>query len=418
MTALGELGALIKSLALSQGFEGQVIVACAALHLPAWIGVAIHPLSRRTPILATVAGLSTIGTLGGGLSLVVASRHGVLRAAGLRPAPETDWFWLLYAASLGRGETGLLLVAWGLLVIAAFGSIAAVRAALSSPGGRAPSAGTTSLLVFAWGLGGLLLARTLQVAELFAASPRSSSAFIEGPASLFARSTGIMAVTAVIAATLSGLAVWASRSRSDGPTRREKANALGLFAAGLVAFALTRPHAHDARAPIPFEEHTSTPWDRPDAGALPEIAGCMEMTSSDEGPGIDLRLMNADGRLRSGPPDTMVTALRSRREGHRQIPSSRPIPPLSLAAAPDMPVSAGKAYLDMVREVWPEGAAIVAISPRQTWMSRALGPIPRTRRTCTLRVHWGPGGRSLSSYATWQDAASAVAASPGERWSP
>lgn len=420
MDALAALRVMADGL-VRLGYTGRVILACALCHLPIWVVAAIRPLSRRTPLLAMFAGFSAIGTVGGGLSLIASSRNGVVRAIGMRePASEIAH---LYAASVDRGETGGLLAAWGLLVMAALGSVAAARAALRRGEGQAPSAAVVSLLALSLALGGTLLARAIQLSRWYLATSASSDdlvdVFLRTSSRVHAQSMGLVALAGVIAATLVALSLWASRGRAEEPTRRQALGAAALFGLGFVAFVATRAHAQDARAPLDPDPRRSLVWPSLMPGALPVIAGCKVMEYGEEGPPVDLRLLEQDRFGQLPAPAVMAAELGRRVELYRSVRKGHPIPPILLLAAPDMaPSPRSQAYLEMARDVWTEGAAIAVLPPPRTSMSRTLGAIPRARPLCLARIRWAPGGKSLSSFATWQEAASAVAASPDAGFTP
>lgn len=405
-----------------QGFAGPVILGCAALYFVLGVAACARPLSRRTPVLAGLVGVAGLGTLGGGLALVIASRRDVL-ACALAAAPRAKLEAWAFERAVATGEGALVLLGLGLLWSAVFGCVAVARSARRRPAGAAPpSAALTSVLVFSGLLGGLLLARAAGVVPAMADNTSDAVRGMIEAAEAARRQVAVAIVSGVvIAGGLAALLAWRADGEGAPPPRiGEKICCAGLLVTGLLAFARTRPHAEDTAARLPTEGMVSfqTPEGEAYSRALPQLGRCGDWGSQPYAPSLEIRgsAVDVDG-LPVADPAELARRLRDRRTVYREV-LARPPGPLMLSASRETAVPEMVPYLRALQEVWPEGLSIVAVLPMETWESRTLGTFARTPRTCRVPVSWDRAGRSMSSLPSWQDVAREAAAEPGVGWSP
>jgi hypothetical protein len=401
-------------------FSGPVILACAALYLIVGLVACGRPLSRKTPFLWGLLGVSGLGTLGGAVALIIASRRSVFAAVGLRPDEIGIVEGWRFMDAMEMGEAGLLLLACGLLWTAVFGSVsagaAAVRAAREH---RPPPALAMALVTMTGALGALLLWRSVLVARVVSqasavsglSSPEMTiAAMVESliEASNRARAGARPAVAAalVLAVAMGGLLVAAARGQGRSPPGAlEKVLCGGLFVTGVLAFAFTRAHAADCEARLPFEERGvfSTAVEQEWASQLPLVNRCDEQAR--ERAGLSVALSSGTVKIGNQPlPErsTIAGILRERRGLHGELVPEATIPPLELYVEPGTPVAAMEPLVAAVRDASPEGALLPAVRPVETWPSRTLGTFPRKPRICFLPLAAG-------SRATWQDVAAEAA---------
>ena len=421
---------LLLGLLWRQGFPGRVIFGSGGLYLLLGVVACLRPLSRRTPVLAGLLGVAGLGTLGGGLALVIGARRGMLGACGLAAMPPELGGLIGFAGAVERGEIGLLLLACGLVWTAVFGGVVMARSVLrrapegaDGAEGAPPFVGGIALVVFSAVLGGALLARSSGTVvalwnEHFAGGALKS--MIEAAEPVRRQVPGAVLVGAVIAATIAGVLAWGAVQRgAPPPGAREKVACGGLFAVGLLAFALTRAHAADASAGLPPQDWLTlqAPEDEARSRLVPVVTRCPEWGREHEGVWVELREsgVRVDGVERSA--GELPGLLRDKRELHERL-GRGPMPPVLLWAERGAKVAPMVPFWRAVQEGWPGRFGIVATRPLETWESRTLGAFPRTPRTCPVVALWGAGGRAMSSLGSWQEVASAVEAAPEVVWAP
>lgn len=421
-----------------EGLQGDVILGCLALYLPAWAVLVWRGAGAGARVAAAFVALFGLGAIGGGLAFVSASRAGLRQAVGLGApgSPEPGWGRAMEAwMAVERGEMGLLILSMALLVTALFGLALVARKALSSaPPGPGASTLAASASIAAGALSLVLLDRTLRMLPQRAMRTVSVDvlgAMVDGSLEAQRASRPVLVAAMILAAALAGL-LWWRRARGEAPRGRRVA-LIGavLLVAGVAAMAATRAHAADAASPIP-SRRLPTEWlfDEGDAtedlGFLPEATRCERLVPDRSGmPEIySPPVVRIDGPTATFREDTFLdeaSLVRKLAERHERAfgPSARELPPWVKVR-----VGRGVRPADLARwfralhDLLNARILVQAIDRRSPWPSRTLGEIPGGGWYCSLRWTWGAGDHVMSAYPAFEDVVAEMERSPEARWAP
>jgi hypothetical protein len=198
---------------------------------------------------------------------------------------------------------------------------------------------------------------------------------------------------AVAPLTLGVLVVLRARSLRARGTVRARIAALAVGAAGLSAYAATRPYAYDAANPVSFE--------RPDDGSrlpralvarlreLPTRASCDDRSELDAPVlAVDESSVAIDGSVTD--PDAF---LRTRRALWVQTHPGKVFPGVVAVVAPGgLPAARVAGVVELAREAgFPQVVAAVVLDQAPV-RSHTLGYLPRTLRLCTTAIRPGEDG--------------------------
>lgn len=437
-----ELWELLWSVRLA-GLPGRVILGCLALYLPAWAVLVWRGAGRRAPIATAFVALFGLGSIGGGLALVVASRRGSRVAAGLDrgaalaplSGPRLDRVMDAWRA-IELGEVGLLILAIALLATALFGVALVARKALSP---ARPRPMGLALSACAFSVGGAvalaLLDRAMAVLPQRARHTISVEVLgemVQGSLEAHHASRSVLLAGMSLGVAIAGV-VWWHGARDPVPPRPWAALAgVGLFVAGLGAMAATRAHAADAANPIPSRDRLRSEWlfDEGDAGEdldfLPDATRCepWELDRSPMPESFHPPVVRIDGPTATFKEETfhdgaalgrrlVENHVRAWGNAHRGLPIM-----VTLRMGRDVRTTDLVRWFRALREVSVAWMRVEAILRRSPWPSRTLGDIPGGGHRCSLRLTWGDGDRVMSAFPTFGDVVAEMERSPQARWAP
>ena len=216
---------------------------------------------------------------------------------------------------------------------------------------------------------------------------------------------GRFAVIVVAAIAAVGILITSRRPRPAAS--RETIAAAGLFAVGLVAFALTRAAAHDALHPLPYWDGSAAGWlDDAVVASLPPGEKCA--LGLQDQPRI---VLTDDGRARyddslpQGPIELQKT-LEEKRDLWLQIQPGKQFPGrLEAVFAAEGPMVLVAPIVEAARAAGYAGLDVIEAMPRRTYVTRTLGEIAYRPRVCHVPIRidvrlprqgtWGDFARSL-----------------------
>lgn len=387
-------------------------------------------LERRGPWLRRTA-TASVGALVGGLfaaNLVL----GKARLHVVDPSEDTDPSSLVLASiyiALQRAELALLVAGVALLACAALLAVAAGLAARRARIGKARAA----LLVTVASLAAVTGLGVMQRSMLVSVS-RGDDDDMATHAERALKGAGPLAATrtcVVVIAILGGAAavvlrrrrVGRDRDRAEGPYRTsardeparpgpswDAIGAAAIFGAGLAAYVATRPHAADARQPLPPRARLAF-----ECGGLELPRRWLPTTSrcASAERGVLLQVArNHNGRLDGYPtndPADIERRLQQMAESDRA--AGKPPAMLMIAAEASAPSVSMAPYLRAAAKGYGPEVGITALGPERAVATRTLGAIDVSGLCCAIPVRLDPSGVPLSSFATWADLARAAEAS-------
>ena len=384
----------------------------AALWYPVRAGLALR---RRDDAASTTAGeLRILATLGAASSalFVATAVGGVYVGRGPEPTEPLSFAYFI-AVRLERELATWSLLGAGLMLLAALWGLASVTWARREPSGSTARivtiaglfavASVTSASLLTWWI---TVAHATYNAEWMEPERRYELTVSTGEPLVLGRSA--LLVVAVISAA--AILIAARRPRRSTPSSRELTAAAGLFALGLVAFALTRGAAYDALHPIPlWQPSAMTTFGEVTVASLPQGKDGCDLNDR-EGPIASFGDggWSVDG-VRIATAADFGDVLAVKKKLWTQVAPGKTFPGLVLAVIPaDTSMSLVRPYLQGAREVGYPDLVVLEGRPPRTFATRTLGEIAYRPRLCVVRASqadvlpttgtWGDWARSLAFF--------------------
>jgi hypothetical protein len=375
----------------------------AALSYPAR---ALLALRRRDPRTTAIAGeLRVLAALGATSSALLVSTAMGWIYAGRGPEPSEPLNNAMFvAARLARELTMWSILGAGLVLLAAlWGLVSVTWARRESRGSAARIVTIAGLVAAVLATGASLLAWWITVTDAtfnaewmdpehrYELTVRTGDPLVQGRWVL-------LAVAAVAAAAI---LIAARREQRSSPSSRELKAGAGLFALGLLTFALTRSADHDARHPVPLWQPTGiTPFSDARAASLPKGEQCLVL--AEEAPRVELvdGTWLVDG-VRAPTAAALADLLAAKKKLWTQVSPRKSFPGLVLASIPaDAPMSLVRLYLQAARDVGYPELSVLETRPPRAFVTRTLGELAYRPRLCVVRVSQAD---ALPTTGTWGD---------------